>query len=532
MKKIVFIFIIFALTLAFMPTTPAAAESEETVHFIMSVRWGNVQGEVTNRERTDFGGSIFADSEGIVSVVNVLKFEDHGTYADKIISKNDLIAWNSFIFGHWDGLQVAVSAPASSTVSISTNAGNLVKTAQELFSATGEIVEDLGEGREIVVNTHPIGRRHYMAYVYWGGGEPLIAKDFDGSLTLGDGATMRVVKTLRFEPRDEVISEDTKSVSWDSRIGGGRDGLMVKFTIDKSPPMNIPLTAAFSSADTTWSNQFSLLDLLHQRHTEEPITMTDGSSGYEFTFAIAKRPNHKLVKGKSGNKVYLLEDDMKRWIPSEAVFEGQELDWDEILVLEDVEMETYPDGDHVTYPDGTIIKGSGADVFVVSEERVRPVKSEKAFERLGYEWDKIVPVADEDLEKFKVGTDLVETSDYPEGTLMQAEGTKGVYLIEGGKKKPITSSKVFNERRYDWDRVVKTAPVKVDSYETSTAVTYPDGTAIKGTDNKVYVIDKGEAKHVETEEDFTSGGLEWDKVVPVDDSEIKSMESNNKFITE
>jgi len=529
MKKIIYLSVIFALTLGFLPTIPAQAEAGDMLHFIMEVKWGNVQGEVTNREEANYAGTITAE-DGLVSLINTKKFDRHTSLTDKILTRYEMVSWSSLIYGHWDGVRVLVSAPSQSTVLIDTNSGSVQISAQDLYDAEEEIVSDMGEGREIVLSTNTIANRSFLAYIYWGGGKKW--KDCDGTLTAGEGHNLELIKTLRFEGQDEIISQSSSSINWNSGIAGGRDGILVKFTADEDATTATPLTVSFESDDISWQKEYSMLELVHRRHTKEKLTMADGSTGYKFIFHLARRPNRELVKAEGDPKVYLIEDDTKKWIPSEDVFNSQKLDWSEITTLEEAELESYPTADALSYPEGSLIKGAGPRVYVVSDERIRPVTSETAFTSLGYDWSKIKTVPDVTLDEFTTGEDVTATSDHPEGSLIRPEGSAGVYLVEGGQKKPITSRTVFEESRYDWDRVIEVDTETAAAIDTGTAVTYPDGTVIKGEGPAVYVVDKGEVQHVETEEDFTSGGLEWDEIVTVTDEELDGYETGSEFIAD
>jgi len=74
---------------------------------------------------------------------------------------------------------VTVSAPASSYVTIDTSldsasgyAGTsyqIKKTAQELYSSSEEITQDVGSGREVVVKSYKVSKNpSYFLKVYWG----------------------------------------------------------------------------------------------------------------------------------------------------------------------------------------------------------------------------------------------------------------------------------------------------------------------------------------------------------------------------
>lgn len=96
-------------------------------------------------------------------------------------------------------------------------------------------------------------------------------------------------------------------------------------------------------------------------------------------------------------------------------------------------------------------------------------------------------------------------------TLYRAEGDSKVYVIKSGKKNWIKSAAEFNAAGYKWSDIIVTTPAKVASY--------PDA-AISNLlraagDSKVYVIENGKKRWVQTAAEFNAAGYDWSKISEV-----------------
>ncbi len=123
-----------------------------------------------------------------------------------------------------------------------------------------------------------------------------------------------------------------------------------------------------------------------------------------------------LVKVTTDPKVYLLLNDEKYWITSETVFEALSYSWDWIEDIDQALLETYTVGSEITdtdtHPKYTLVKyEDSSEVYRLEpglEDSTTVVKrhiaNEQAFESLGFRWDRIVTISDEEL--YNDGTDL------------------------------------------------------------------------------------------------------------------------------
>jgi len=587
LKKLLSVVMVFAFVVSVIPianlkatTSGETLDGTETsptnqmLHFIMKVRWGNVIGDPINSNQSNFDGSVSVSKSARVSLERTLLFERHnipvptdcsdidssGVLAcntgesyivDNITKRKDPVSWNSLIYGHWDGVKVLISSPANDNVTIKTNEGTVTMTAQEFYDLSEPYIEDVGEGREIVVKVYPIKDPKYFLKVLWGktsrtdyairseegnevevSGEnsdsssnAVIANSYfkrivnnitwynaSGSFQINDGGEVSLVRALRFERNDKIILSNSKEkIEWISYVAQGVDGILTKLDLDANSLDNSDtVTVSFIKAD--WSKDFSVIDLYHDRRT-----IAEVAEGYGVILQVWKRPNRSLIRVKGDPKVYMVEDGIKQWIPSPEVLESQGLSFDDVEDVDADEADTYGDAEEVCYADGSMVREEGTEeVYVIADGEKKHITDPTAFAALGYSWNNVVVVRSGALGFYRLRTAMRSDSIHPEGALIREEGTNTVYLVEGGKKKPISSLNIFNARRLNWNKVLVVNNAQMEKFQLGATLKYPDG-ALVSTNGKVYVMDQGEKRWVRSGDDLTGAGYSTDDIIEVTD---------------
>ena len=559
LEKVTSFITMFALVIGLVPMKSRAAEVITTtdnnpmIHFVMQVRWGNVIGEPTNDAEANFDGSVAVSSNARINLEKTLLFEKHNDVADKITSKKDPVSWNSLIYNHWDGIRVLISSPANDSIAIKAGNGEnntITKTAQELYDMKGKFVQDVGDGREIVVKVYPISRHpNYFLKVFWGKVEredyvasikkcrekerkaikclllPLI--NADGSFKIDSGGKLSLVKTLRFEKNDKITSKSDTQIDWTSSLYGGIDGILVNLKLDASE-LDKSDTVTLSFTNSNWTKSFSIVDLYHNGITKETI-----KNGYGVVLQVWKRTNRSLIRVKNKPTVYMIEDGIKQPIPSEEVLSSQGMTFDDVEVVEQEEADTYADGDAVNYADGTIVQEEGKpEVYVIENGEKKHIESPKAFEELGYKWKNIVRVRRGILSLYGNGNPMKAKSIHPEGALVRVAGTPTVYVIKGGKRVPISSIQLFNAYRFDWNKVLVINKGQLNKFKKGNILEYPDGSLLRDKKGKIYKIDHGKKRWIRSGDDFAKAGYKENKVLNVDDTEINSFEGGEDIVAD
>jgi hypothetical protein len=208
--------------------------------------------------------------------------------------------------------------------------------------------------------------------------------------------------------------------------------------------------AAFLRLGFKWSNIKAVSDAEINLHPLGEIVTT--TSNY---------PDGVVIKTGSG-KMYLVEDDKRRYIPSPLVFESR-FKWNETVDLSLAVAPVYnpnPKGD-VIIRDGVLISGEGK-VWVTENGKKVPIYSPEIFESLGLNWGQIKVASSFDMANIptnnlsNIGKNVKVPNDF---TAVKSSNSSQIYVFRGGVLRPIQMNE-FNKMYTSLDQVI-TMPDRV-----------------------------------------------------------------------
>lgn len=164
-------------------------------------------------------------------------------------------------------------------------------------------------------------------------------------------------------------------------------------------------------------------------------------------------PNGTLVS--DGWRVFLVDDNARRWIASPDIFNSYGFDWNRIKAASS--------GDNSlpwTLPldrlaPGTLFYSDNTPLYVMDYEggilKKRHVTL-AAFNALGYQWGETMYVPPAAIPPETYSTPLSEAQ-HPSGTLIVSHSESKVYQIDNNKKRHVTSPLAFDTNFFKWDRI-------------------------------------------------------------------------------
>ena len=126
-------------------------------------------------------------------------------------------------------------------------------------------------------------------------------------------------------------------------------------------------------------------------------------------------------------------------------------------------------------------------------------------------------------ENFAKIWDRYFTPYYPNGSLLQAAGEDGVWLIQNGEKRPITSAAALYSR-FDASRIISVDPYTLDQYDTGKEIAFSNYSLLLAEDGTVYLIVNDEIRPIDSWETFVSIGFSSDELIEVDDEDLEDFE--------
>jgi|GEM_PF-471688 len=104
-----------------------------------------------------------------------------------------------------------------------------------------------------------------------------------------------------------------------------------------------------------------------------------------------------------------------------------------------------PDSAALVIRDGLLLKGSGEEVYVLQDNRLRWITTLDAFTYYGYRWASVHVVEDAFLERFERGL--------PIHLLLKCRASPHVYALEDGQKRWIKDIPTFETQGYLWEEI-------------------------------------------------------------------------------
>ncbi len=180
------------------------------------------------------------------------------------------------------------------------------------------------------------------------------------------------------------------------------------------------------------------------------------------------------------------------------------------------------------YPDGTLLKGSGAEVFVVRRGLIRHVPDAATFEANGFIRSEINSISDEVLPLMTRGRPLHDV--IGDGHMLKGSGP-AVYVMEGEKRRHLKSPTVMGACQYEWDAVYEISDTTLGKIATGSIlasapcprVTLTEGEVVRGTGAHIYEVRRGLKRHIPNSLTFEVNGLLWGNVDRLPDSTLASV---------
>ncbi len=124
-----------------------------------------------------------------------------------------------------------------------------------------------------------------------------------------------------------------------------------------------------------------------------------------------------------GKERYVVEYGLKRLIPSGEILQAFYFETRKVERVSGRLFAEIPKGDPLgifsSWPDGTLLKGRGVRVYLVSKNQRRWIVNEKVFIRWGFRWNRITSVPDDVLARVVEGTPLIgNPPPHPDTTIL------------------------------------------------------------------------------------------------------------------
>lgn len=231
-------------------------------------------------------------------------------------------------------------------------------------------------------------------------------------------------------------------------------------------------------------------------------------SSYEIGEA-ALPPEGTLMKTASDPTVYVVQSKQLRPI-SGFVFVQRGYRFPQVAVAPDAEFAAHPKATPLPPLDGTLAKSAASPlIYYVALGQKFPIPY-FVFKLRNFKFSQVVTLGQDEIDNLSISQHFAP----PDGKLLKAKGQPTVYYVEAGSLHYITGF-IFKQRGFKFTSVIEILPEELALIPTGDPLFLEDGTLIKvQNDPTVYLIEEGKKSPL-TAAGFKARGFQFSEVKEV-----------------
>ena len=185
----------------------------------------------------------------------------------------------------------------------------------------------------------------------------------------------------------------------------------------------------------------------------------------------------------------------------------------------------------IRFPNYSILKSPQSDLYLLVGDVKRGIPSMAIFNAIGFNEDEIIKATTEELQDYILGKPLSETDSYPTGALLQDKSSGGVYFVLSGIKYPIWSKSIM-EINYPNKKIIPVSREELDGYTNGSPVKLREGELVKSPHEPiVYVISNSKKRPITNEKTFLTLGYKWSDIKDVNNKTLELHETGDSVDT-
>jgi len=122
----------------------------------------------------------------------------------------------------------------------------------------------------------------------------------------------------------------------------------------------------------------------------------------------------------------------------------------------------------------------------------------------------------------------VGAMNYPDGTLLQVNGEAGVWLLQGGQKRPFSSYSALISR-FDPKKIVMVDSSALVSYPKGDPIKFPNYSLVQIPSGGIYLLVNNEKRPISSKDIFKKIGFSTDEIITATDAELSSYTTGSEI---
>jgi len=226
-------------------------------------------------------------------------------------------------------------------------------------------------------------------------------------------------------------------------------------------------------------------------------------------------PNGTILKSASSSEYWLIQDGIRRKFKNMTALVTRG-DPKMAVTVAETDLTNYNIGPEISFPNYSLLQTSSS-IYLLDYDVLRPFASSSVVRKLGFNPQEVIEVADSDLAGYTVGTIITASSSAPTGLIYYVPELKEpYYYIKDGVARPIADKRVV-EINFKKLKAEKHSLKDLRKFQiASDLVNFQDGVLIQAKEfNRVYVIDKGQARAIADNDTFNGLGYKHENIITV-----------------
>lgn len=222
-------------------------------------------------------------------------------------------------------------------------------------------------------------------------------------------------------------------------------------------------------------------------------------------------PNGTVLASESGD-YWLIQNGNRRKFSNKSVLLSR-VDPKKAVTVSETELSNYAIGAPIAFANYSLLR-TPSRTYLVDYDTLRPFASDAVVRKLGFNPQELIDVAESDLSGYTMGTTITESSTAPQGVIYHLTSHNKYYLLKDNVLFPIVDASII-ANQYKQLPIEKHSESDLAKFTTATElITFADGTLIseKGS-TRIYVMDGGKKRPIPDTETFNTLGYKQINVV-------------------
>ncbi len=234
-------------------------------------------------------------------------------------------------------------------------------------------------------------------------------------------------------------------------------------------------------------------------------------------YFVSILPDTTLVQVPGEAGVWLIKDSVRHAFTSRLALVSR-YDPKLVVPITKTDLELYPEDYSIDFPAYSLVKAkTSGSIYLLTVDQKRLITSPDVFKNLGFNPEEVEDITDEAASVIPDGRPISLSDAYPTGALLQDKKTKEIFYVESGRRYPILD-KAIMQIDYPTMKTSLVASDTLSKYPSGFPVLLRDGVLVKGSGPDVYVISNGKKRHVTSEKVFTTIGYKWSNIITTSDA--------------